>query len=233
MAAGARRRVDKTPRASVNAPEGAPPLEDLATPTVFVVDDDSSVRTSLQRLFESVRLSCETYADAPAFLRRVAEDPLGCVVLDMRLPGTSGLEIQRQLLAAGCDLPIIFISGYIDVPLAVRAMKAGAREVLTKPFDDQTMIDAVHTALEAARRSRHRRQEVAAVRARFETLTSREREVMTLVVQGMLNKQIAGMLGTSEKTIKVHRGQVMHKMDADSVAALVRMADHLHPTRQE
>ena len=201
--------------------------DSVGDPIVFVVDDDAPVRTAIGRLLESVGLQCETFPDAAAFLRRAADHPFGCVILDLRLPGPSGLDLQRELLAGGHDFPIIFISAYADVAVTVRAMEAGAIEFLTKPFEDQVLLDAVHYALDAARRRRQDREEVTALRSRFDTLTSREREVMGFVAAGMLNKQIASALGTSEKTVKVHRAQVMHKMGADSLAALVRMADRL------
>ena len=196
-------------------------------PTVFVVDDDTSIRTALRRLLTSVGLHCEMFAAGDAFLPRATANPLGCAILDMRLPGASGLDIQQQLAQTGCDLPVIFVSGYADVRLTVRAMKAGALEVLTKPFDDQTLLDIVNRAIELSRSRRHKREELSLLRARLNTLTSREREVMALVAQGMLNKQIAASLGTTEKTIKAHRAQVMRKMEADSLATLVRMADQL------
>ncbi len=196
-------------------------------PTVFVVDDDPSVRTAVERLLVSVGLPCETFASAPEFLKRAAAGLLGCLVLDVRMPGPSGLDLQRILNSTGNDIPIIFVTAHADVPLTVRAMKEGALEVLTKPFDDQAFLDLVNKALETALRRGEQRTKMDRLRTRFDTLTPREREVMALVVTGMLNKQIAGQLGTTEKTVKVHRAQVMHKMEADSVAALVRMADML------
>ena len=199
--------------------------------TVFVVDDDPSVRTAIRRLLESVGLSCESFGTATEFLKRAEQGVSGCVLLDVRMPGPSGLDLQRLLKAAGHEIPIIFVTAHADVPLTVRAMKAGALEVLTKPFDDQSLLDAVHQALEKAGTLRREREEHDRLQQRFDTLTLREREVMALVVTGMLNKQIAGVLGTAEKTIKVHRAQVMHKMGADSVAALVRMADRLDLTK--
>jgi FixJ family two-component response regulator len=195
--------------------------------TVFVVDDDPSVRTALRRLLESVGLTCESFGTATEFLKRAELGVSGCVLLDVRMPGPSGLDLQRMLQAAGHDIPIIFVTAHADVPLTVRAMKAGAIEVITKPFDDQSLLDAVQQALEKAGTLRREREEHDRLRQRFDTLTLREREVMGLVVTGLLNKQIAGVLGTAEKTVKVHRAQVMHKMGADSVAALVRMADRL------
>ena len=194
---------------------------------MFVVDDDASVRTAVRRLLGSVGLPCETFASATEFLKRAEQGLTGCIVLDVRMPGPSGMDLQRMLTAAGHDLPVIFVTGHADVPMTVRAMKAGALEVLTKPFDDQVLLDAVYQALERERVARIQREELQLLRSHYETLTAREREVMGLVVTGMLNKQVAHALGTVEKTIKVHRAQVMHKMAANSVADLVRMADKL------
>jgi FixJ family two-component response regulator len=211
---------------------GVPPannegMSDDLVPTVFVVDDDPSVRTAVKRLLMSVGLSCETLGTAVEFLERTGRPLYGCLVLDIRMPGASGLDLQRSLNEAGTDVPVIFVTAYADVKLTVRAMKAGALEVLTKPFDDQALLDAVSQALELARVRSQDRDASQRLRERFNTLTTREREVMALVVTGMLNKQVAAELGTSEKTVKVHRAQVMHKMQADSVADLVRMADRL------
>jgi FixJ family two-component response regulator len=202
-------------------------MSDLAVPTVFVVDDDPSIRSAVGRLLASVGLPSETFATATDFLKRAEDGLAGCLVLDVRMPGPSGTSLQRMLTEAGHDLPIIFVTAHADVPLTVRAMKAGALEVLTKPFDDQVLLDAVYQALELDRLRRLERDELQRLRGLYETLTAREREVMALVATGMLNKQIADALGTTEKTIKVHRAQVMHKMRADSLAVLVRMADRL------
>jgi FixJ family two-component response regulator len=196
-------------------------------PAIFVVDDDPSVRAAIKRLLASVGLTCETYGTAADFLKRAEQGVTGCVLLDVRMPGLSGMDLQRMLNAAGSDVAIIFVTAHADVALTVRAMKAGALEVLTKPFDDQVLLDAVHHALDRERNRQTEREALRAYRERFETLTTREREVMALVVTGMLNKQVADTLGTAEKTIKAHRAQVMHKMQADSFAQLVRIADRL------
>jgi FixJ family two-component response regulator len=202
-------------------------MSETFVPTVFVVDDDPSIRTAVQRLLASVGLPCETFANAAEFLNRSTSGVSGCLVLDVRMPGASGLDLQRMLNQTEMNLPVIFVTAHADVPLTVRAMKGGALEVLTKPFDDQALLDAVYHALEQERVRSQDRQELHRLRDRFDTLTAREREVMVLVASGLLNKQIAAELGTAEKTIKVHRAQVMHKMDAESLAELVRMTDRL------
>jgi len=195
--------------------------------TVFVIDDDAAVREALQSLLRSVGLRVTTFASAREFLTSRRPDAPACLVLDVRLPGLSGLDLQRELAAAAIDLPIIFITGHGDIPMTVQAMKAGAVEFLTKPFRDQDLLDAIAQALERDRAARAQRAGVAELHERYAELTPREREVMGLVVSGLLNKQIAAELGISEITIKVHRGQVMQKMGAESVADLVRMADKL------
>jgi FixJ family two-component response regulator len=196
-------------------------------PIVLVVDDDDSVRRGLKRLICSVGLGVETFASAQEFMRHPPPEGPTCLVLDMRMPGMSGIELQQELVAAGLSLPVIFLTGHATVPMSVRALKTGAIDFLQKPVEDQVLLDAIHQALERDRQARAQEAAHTSLRRRANTLTSREREVFGLVVTGLTNKEIAAVLGMSEKTVKIHRGRVMQKMHASSLAHLVRMADQL------
>jgi FixJ family two-component response regulator len=200
--------------------------------TVFVVDDDAALREALASLFRSVGLAARTFASAGEFLQAKLPDTPTCLVLDVRLPGLSGLDFQAELAKANIDIPIVFMTGHGDIPMTVRAMKAGAVEFLPKPFRDQDMLDAVQQGLERDRNRRKSAGDTAKLKATFDTLTAREQEIMALVTAGLMNKQIAGELGVSEITVKVHRGNVMRKMGAKSLADLVRMADALGVRRR-
>jgi len=196
-------------------------------PIVFVIDDDSAIRKALASLIRSVGLHVELFASAQEFLQAKRPRAPSCLILDVRLPGISGLDFQSALADANDPIPLIFITGHGDIQMSVRAMKAGAVEFLSKPFRDQDLLDAIHLALERDAARRNQEKEIAKMRERFEWLTPREREVLPLVVSGLLNKQIAAEIGTSETTVKVHRSQLMRKMGADSLPELVRMAEKL------
>src|SRR5580658_2663946 len=202
-------------------------MKSAGVPTVFIIDDDRGMRQAVQDLVESVGLRAESFATALEFLSRQTPSEPSCLVLDVRLPQMSGLDFQRRLTEIGLEIPIIFITAHGDVPMSVRALKSGAVEFLTKPFRDQELLDAIQQALQRDRAAREQQAEVAGLHGRYEALTAREREVMGLVVSGMLNRQIASQIGASEATVKIHRGNVMQKMHAGSLIELVRIADKL------
>jgi len=202
-------------------------MKSAAVPTVFIIDDDRGMRQAIQDLVESVGLRAQAFATGQEFLNNQRTSEPSCLILDVRLPQMSGLDFQRQLAETGVQMPIIFITAHGDIPMSVRALKSGAVEFLTKPFRDQDLLDAIQQALQRDIAAREQQAEIHNLQERYQLLTTREREVMTLVVTGMLNKQIASEISASEGTVKIHRGQVMRKMQAESVVELVRMADKL------
>jgi RNA polymerase sigma factor (sigma-70 family) len=204
-----------------------------AAPVVFVVDDDASVRSSIKFLLSTVGLQAQTFDSADSFLHKHRLEVPSCLVLDVRLPGLSGLDFQRELAARNICIPIVFLTGHGDIPMSVRAMKAGAVEFLTKPFRDQDLLDAVRVALDRDRARREQETEMTDLRRRFDSLTSREQEVVSMVVAGMLNKQIAAELGTAESTVKVQRSRAMEKMQAESLADLIKMIQKVQPPSEK
>lgn len=207
--------------------EPSPPQENGDQPIVFIVDDDASMRRALTNLFESVGLKVEAFGSAPQLLQAKPPQVPSCLVLDIRLPGVSGLDLQSELAKANIQTPVIFITGHGDIPMTVRAMKSGAIDFLTKPVRDQDILDAVQAAIERDRKRRDLNKTVSTVKSRFETLSSRERDVLSLVTSGLMNKQVAAQLGLAEITVKIYRGQIMRKMGAKSLADLVRMSEAL------
>ena len=211
----------------IERPKRAHEPADVREPIVFIIDDDASMRRALTNLFQSVGLEVEAFGSAPEMLQSKVPDVASCLVLDIRLPGLSGLDLQTELASANIHIPIIFITGHGDIPMTVRAMKGGAVDFLTKPFRDQDLLDAVVKAIERDRKRREAEKTVSNLQSMFETLTSREREVLALVASGLMNKQIAAELGLAEITVKIHRGHLMKKMGARSLADLIRMAETL------